>query len=132
MSTKKSAVMEIKQLDVERSSCCLYRAPQADFVSDIILPLPLPVPGLLTRNMWEISKNMHAFVGSIVFVSLLNLLALLLYFMCKHTQNCIINDGRLNFWLDCFVGLSWLGFFFKFMFVLLSTPTSLSKVLKCH
>lgn len=115
MSTRKSAVMEIKQLDVERSSCCLYRAPQADFVSDIILPLPLPLPGLLTRNMWEISKNMHAFVGSIVFVSLLNLLALLLYFMCKHTQNCIINYGRLNFWLDCFVGLSWLGFFFKFM-----------------
>lgn len=115
MSTRKSAVMEIKQLDVERSSCCLYRAPQADFMSDISLPLPLPVPGLLTRNMWKISKNMHAFVGSIVLVSLLNLLALLLYFMCKHTQNGIINDGRLNFWLDCFVGLSWLGFFFKFM-----------------
>lgn len=74
--------MEIKQLDVERSSCCLYRAPQADFMSDISLLLPFPMPGFLTRNMWIISKNMHAFVGSTVFVNLLSLLAFLLDFMC--------------------------------------------------
>lgn len=75
-------------------------------MSDISLPLPLPVPGFPTRDMWIISKNIHVFFGSTVFVNLLNLLALLLDFMCKHTQNCVINDGGLNFWLNCFVGLS--------------------------
>lgn len=76
--------MEIKQLG---------RAPQAEFMTDISLPLPLPMPGFLTRNMWLISKNIHVFFGSTVFVNILNLLSLLLNFMCKHTQNCAINDG---------------------------------------
>lgn len=110
VSTRKSAVMEIRQLDVERGSCCLDRAPWADFTSDNSLPFPLALPGFLTWNIWIISKNILS-IFSTVFVNLLNLLALLLDFMCKHTQNCVINYGRLNFWLDCFVGLSWLEVF---------------------